>query len=287
MEYPVVGYRDGKIRWVRGIGTVQRQNNGVDSYFTGVLHEITERKQDEMRKNDFIAMVSHELKTPLTSLKAYLQLLQRQEVNAENSRHQNMLEKSVKQVDYMNSMINGFLNVSRLDSGQLHMDKENFDFNTLFSEIEQELLSTNHTRNFIFKSPGSISILADRDKISQVLHNLIGNAIKYSMVNTSIIVEYFTTDGNSLKVKVQDYGIGISVEDQHRIFERYYRVKDINSRTNQDLESDFIFVKKLSNFIMVLYRLKVFKTKVLSSHLYYQSMDKSLTNKYWGRDYLI
>ncbi|WP_435525285.1 sensor histidine kinase [Chryseobacterium indoltheticum] len=67
-----------------------------------------------------MGMVSHELKTPLTSLKAYLQLLQRMEVNIENSKQKNMLEKSVRQVDYMNSMINGFLNVSRLDSGQMY-----------------------------------------------------------------------------------------------------------------------------------------------------------------------
>lgn len=231
IEYRIQNNIDKKVRLLQANGRVFYNQQGQPLSLNGTLRDITEQKKEEQRKDDFMGMVSHELKTPLTSLKAYLQLLQRQEVNAENSRQQNMLEKSVKQVDYMNSMINGFLNVSRLDSGQLHMDKENFDFNTLFAEIEQELLSTNHTRNFIFKSPGSLLILADRDKISQVLHNLIGNAIKYSSVNTSIIVEYFTIDGNSLKVKVHDYGIGISVEDQHRIFERYYRVKNINSRT--------------------------------------------------------
>jgi len=178
-----------------------------------------------------MGMVSHELKTPLTSLKAYLQLLQRTEVNIENSKQKNMLEKSVKQVDYMNSMINGFLNVSRLDSGQMHIEKTEFDLQILFTEIEHEVLSTNHTRNFIFKTSGSLTLFADRDKISQVLHNLIGNAIKYSPINTSITVEYLTTDNNSLKINVQDQGIGISREDQERIFERYYRVKDINSRS--------------------------------------------------------
>ncbi|WP_267282624.1 PAS domain-containing sensor histidine kinase [Chryseobacterium luquanense] len=231
IEYRIQNNTDKKVRLLQANGRVFYSQQGQPLSLNGTLRDITEQKKEEQRKDDFMGMVSHELKTPLTSLKAYLQLLQRTEVNTENSRQQNMLEKSVKQVDYMNSMINGFLNVSRLDSGQLHMDKENFDFKTLFSEIEQELLSTNHTRTFIFKSSGSISILADRDKISQVLHNLIGNAVKYSAVNTSIIVEYLTIDNNSIKVNVHDYGIGISVEDQHRIFERYYRVKDNNSRT--------------------------------------------------------
>ena len=61
MEYPVVGFHDGKIRWVKGLGTVQHDSTGKNAYFTGVLHEISERKQDELRKNDFIGMASHEL----------------------------------------------------------------------------------------------------------------------------------------------------------------------------------------------------------------------------------
>lgn len=229
IEYRIQNIVDKKIRLLQANGRVFYDKQGNPLSLNGTLRDITEQKKEEQRKDDFMGMVSHELKTPLTSLKAYLQLLQRTEVS-EKSKQQNMLEKSVKQVDYMNSMINGFLNVSRLDSGQMHMDKKNFDFQILLSEIEHEVLSTNHSRNFIFKSSGSLSLNADRDKISQVIHNLIGNAIKYSPFQTSIIVEYLTIDDNSLRVNVHDYGIGISADDQQQIFERYYRVKDINTR---------------------------------------------------------
>jgi len=149
-------------------------------------------------------------------------------VKTENLLQQNTLEKSLKQVDNMTGMINGFLNVSRLDSGQMHIDKTVFDFQVLLSEIEDEVLSTIFTHSFIFTSSGSQSILADREKISQVLHNLIGNAVKYSPMGTAVTVEYLTIGDNRLKVNVQDYGKGISADDQKRIFERYYRVKDIN-----------------------------------------------------------
>ena len=230
IEYRIQNIVDKKIRLLQANGRVFYDKQGNPLSLNGTLRDITEQKKEEQRKDDFMGMVSHELKTPLTSLKAYLQLLQRTEVS-EKSKQQNMLEKSVKQVDYMNSMINGFLNVSRLDSGQMHMDKKNFDFQILLSEIEHEVLSTNHSRNFIFKSSGSLSLNADRDKVSQVIHNLIGNAIKYSPFQTSIIVEYLTIDYNSLRVNVHDYGIGISADDQQQIFERYYRVKDINTRT--------------------------------------------------------
>ncbi|MCX8523906.1 ATP-binding protein [Chryseobacterium formosus] len=177
-----------------------------------------------------MGMVSHELKTPLTSLQAYIQILQRIAAKEENPQQQNILEKCFKQTNYMNSMINGFLNVSRLDSGRLHMEKVIFDFHVLFSEIEDEVLSTNPARHFVFKSSGQTMILADREKIAQVLHNLIGNAIKYSPSDTSITVEYLTMDQNNLIIHIQDKGIGISEEDQERIFDRYYRVKDLNSR---------------------------------------------------------
>lgn len=231
IEYQIKNNVDKKIRLLQANGRVFYDRKGNPLSLNGTLRDITEQKKEEQRKDDFMGMVSHELKTPLTSLKAYLQMLQRIGLKTESPMPQNMLEKSLKQVDYMNGMINGFLNVSRLDSGQMHIDKTAFDFQVLFSEIEDEVLSTISTHNFVFKHSGSIEILADREKISQVLHNLIGNAIKYSPLKMSIIIEYVTVGDNSLKVNVHDYGIGISSDDQQRIFERYYRVKDINSKS--------------------------------------------------------
>lgn len=231
IEYRIQNKTDRKIRLLQANGRVFYDQKGNPLSLNGTLRDITEQKKEEERKDDFMGMVSHELKTPLTSLKAYIQILQRLPVNAENSRQENILERCLKQTDYMNSMINGFLNVSRLDSGQLHMDKKAFDFPLLFSEIEDEVLSINHNRNFIFKPSGQTSVLADREKISQVLHNLIGNAIKYSPFESVITVEYLTIGDNSLKVSVQDEGIGISADDQQRIFDRYYRAKDLHSKS--------------------------------------------------------
>ncbi|UZT97087.1 ATP-binding protein [Chryseobacterium fluminis] len=228
IEYRIKNNTDEKIRMLQANGRVFYDQQGNPLSLNGTLRDITQQKKEEERKDDFMGMVSHELKTPLTSLRAYLQVLHRMAVKTENLLQQNTLEKSLKQVDNMTGMINGFLNVSRLDSGQMHIDKTVFDFQVLFSEIEDEVLSTIFTHSFIFQSSGSQSILADREKISQVLHNLIGNAVKYSPMGTSVTVEYLTIGDNRLKVNVQDYGKGISADDQKRIFERYYRVKDIN-----------------------------------------------------------
>lgn len=225
IEYRIQNNVDKKIRLLQANGRVFYDRKGNPLSLNGTLRDITEQKKEEQRKDDFIGMVSHELKTPLTSLKAYLQILQRMDLPTKDPMSQNMLGKSVKQVQYMNSMINGFLNVSRLDSGQLHLIKTVFDFQSLFAEIEDEVLSTIKTHHFLFKAPGKIMIHADREKIAQVLHNLVGNAVKYSPLRSTIKVDFSTND-NSLKVNVQDLGKGIAEEDQQRIFERYYRVKE-------------------------------------------------------------
>ncbi len=231
IEYRIQNKTDQKIRLLQANGRVFYDKEGNPLSLNGTLRDITEQKKEEERKDDFMGMVSHELKTPLTSLKAYIQILQRIEVSEQDPRQQNILEKCLKQADYMNSMINGSLNVSRLDSGQLHIEKKAFNFQLLFSEIEDEIHSTNHSRAIAFRPSGQTIINADREKISQVLHNLIGNAVKYSPSDKLITVEYMTIAENSLKINVQDQGIGISAEDQQRIFDRYYRVKDLSSRS--------------------------------------------------------
>jgi PAS domain S-box-containing protein len=84
LEYPVIGFHDGKQRWLRGIGTILQGSNSIDTFFTGIINDITEQKEDEQRKNDFIGMVSHELKTPLTSLTAIIQVANGKLKNSED-----------------------------------------------------------------------------------------------------------------------------------------------------------------------------------------------------------
>jgi PAS domain S-box-containing protein len=227
MEYPIIGHHDGTIRWVRGIGELQH-NEGKD-YLTGVLHEITESKKDELRKNDFIGMVSHELKTPLTSLNAYLQMLQAKARKADDSQTQRALDQSVKQVKRMTNMINGFLNVSRLESGKIQIDYQNFDMADLIHDLEQETIELYAPHKIIFDPVLPTIVNADKEKIGQVVINLISNAVKYSSSGSTIQVACIQENGLA-KVSVSDEGIGITEEDQRRLFERYYRVENNNNK---------------------------------------------------------
>jgi len=224
MEYPNIGHNDGKIRWVRGIGTVQPDENGINRYFTGVLHEITEQKQDEVRKNDFIGMVSHELKTPLTSLTAIIQVANTKLKSSEDSFLSGAMEKANVQVKRMSSMINGFLNISRLESAKLLIDKQDFDLDELIDDIVKETALSVSSHVVKFQPCHGLLVHADQDKIGSVITNLISNAVKYSPKGKVIEVQCGVME-DKVQVSVRDEGMGLKPQDQEKVFDRYFRVE--------------------------------------------------------------
>lgn len=191
----------------------------------GTTRDISEMKENEQRKNDFISMVSHELKTPLTSVVSYVQIAQKRATTHSDQTAADMLTRAGIQLNKMTKMINGFLNVSRLESGQIHMDLEPFDLALLIKEVKEETAATISSHPVIFDDVKDTWVNADRDKINQVFNNLISNAVKYSPVG-SVIRVTCTIVGNNVKVIVSDKGIGVNQEDLPRLFERYYRVKE-------------------------------------------------------------
>ena len=189
------------------------------------MEDVTERKQDEQRKNDFIAMVSHEMKTPLTSMSGFLQLMQLDASKIDNRFLLSMTDKAMKQVGKMTAMINGFLNVSRLESGKLAIDKTKFDLAKLLAEAEEETLSLFTMHRIVFQAVGVTYVTADRDKINSVINNLLSNAVKYSAPGTNITIACEHIAGMA-QVSVKDEGAGIREEDMPKLFDRYYRVQD-------------------------------------------------------------
>ncbi len=217
-------FNDGKLIWLRSIGRIVQDENGEHSIFSGVVIDVTAQKHEEQRKNDFISMVSHELKTPLTSMGGYIQILLSKAEQTNNPFATNVLAKANNQVKKMNTLINGFLNVSRLDSGNIHMEKTSFDIADLLKEIEEETLDTVLSHRIFFEPVVKAFIYADRNKIAQVINNLISNAVKYGPIGTTVTIRVHTTE-NTVQVSVQDLGRGIKSEDQLKVFDRFYRVE--------------------------------------------------------------
>jgi two-component system CheB/CheR fusion protein len=228
IEYSLRGFHDGKLRWVRAIGNITNSRKGKPTYFTGTLIDITPHKQDEIRKNDFIAMVSHELKTPLTSLQGYVQLLTNKSRTAGDIMAVGMLERAHKQVRKMISLVNGFLTISHLESGKIALNLQAFDISDLVSETVEEAAETAAKHNIVVHECPSLFVNADRNKIGQVIANILSNAIKYSPQGKNIEVSCAEING-MLQVSVKDEGMGIKAEDQDKLFDRYYRIEDVNT----------------------------------------------------------
>ncbi len=226
IEYRIKASHDTAERMVQARGQVLYDTAGRAVSLNGTLRDITEQKKDEQRKDDFIGMVSHELKTPLTSLKAYLQLMQRTAngTTAAINQH-NALDKSLRQVENMTNMINGFLNIARLDAGKMVLNRAHFSLKMLFAELQEEVLHTVQSHYIMFEASADVFLYADREKIAQVIFNLVGNAVKYSPVASRIDLRYNIVDRDRLEILVADQGMGIAADDQEKIFERYHRVK--------------------------------------------------------------
>ena len=220
-----VAWPDGSIHWISAHARPLYNKSGTADRIIAITTDITEQKKDEQRKNDFITMVSHELKTPLTSLSAYIQMLYGRAAKDADSFSYDALAKATKQVRKMSTMINGFLNVSRLESSKMQIDKHSFHTGELLREIEEESNALVASHSLVFEPVENIYLTADKDKISQVVHNLVSNAVKYSPVGSTIRVSCTKVE-NTIQVCVSDKGMGIEPEHQKKIFKRFYRVKE-------------------------------------------------------------
>lgn len=228
LNFPVLGFHDQKLRWLRVLGSLKTDASGGKSYFSGVSIEITEQVEVELRKDHFINIVSHELKTPLTSAKVYVQILQQKADEQGYKYFSDTLKKADLKLDKMTGLINNFLNVSQLESGKIKLEFSSFELNSLITELLNEPDYQSYATNIKFTPSDNIILRADRDKIGQVITNLLGNAIKYATLNKTIKI-CCEAEAGQATVSVQDFGIGISDDEQQQIFRRYYRVEGIEN----------------------------------------------------------
>jgi len=215
---------DGSPRWIKTQGIVIYNEKKAPVRMLGTVLDITNNKRDEIRKNDFIAMASHELKTPLTSIKAYIQILAKRLALSGDSFVNSTLLKAGNQVNKMTDLIHAFLDLSRLESGKLHLKVTDFDVNELIEETISETVILSPGRIINFKPKGDLTIHADHEKIGQVVSNLLSNALKYSDKETIINITA-AKEKDKIKVSVIDKGIGIRPKDQEKLFQRFYRVE--------------------------------------------------------------
>lgn len=216
-------------RWFLGRAVANFDHNGEISQWTGTFTDIDDFKQLQTQKDNFLGIASHELKTPLTSLKLYTQFIETNLNKQGDFRNAEVAKRMNRQIDTLTELVNDLLDVTKIQNGKIQLNESEFDFDQLAEDIIVEQQMTARHKIIFYKNEIG-NVTADRHRISQVMSNLISNAIKYSPDADEVIVSTELKD-NMIKFSVRDFGIGIPQDKQQKVFEQYYRVSGTKEHT--------------------------------------------------------
>ncbi|MDH5033582.1 MULTISPECIES: hybrid sensor histidine kinase/response regulator [Chryseobacterium] len=198
--------------------------------WVGTFTDIDDQKKVEKEKDEFLSIASHELKTPLTSIKAYVQLLERKLKLDKESSEAGFVAKVQGQIEKLNTLITDLLDVSKIENGKLKINKKPVNLENLINNAIETIIQTHDQREVKIERHGTkpdILIPLDEIRIEQVLINFLTNAIKYSPDNNQVIVTTFVDEeAEEVRVNVTDFGIGIPDFKQDAVFKKFYRVEE-------------------------------------------------------------
>jgi PAS domain S-box-containing protein len=200
--------------------------NDKITLWLGTNTNIHAQKQNEQRKDEFLSIASHELKTPLTGIKAFTQLLQR---STDLERNATYLEKSTENIHRLEKLVNDLLDVTKINAGKLSYELQPFNFSEMLKDSVASMQLTSATHQIILNQPEQLNFTGDRLRLEQVINNFLSNAIKYSPNANQVIVKSQMSE-NALIVSVQDFGIGIHAQHVQSLFDRYYRIDNDGMR---------------------------------------------------------
>jgi two-component system phosphate regulon sensor histidine kinase PhoR len=216
---------DGVYRWHLNRAVPLRDDKGEIIFWVGTATDIEDQKKEMDRKDEFIGVASHELKTPLTSLKGYLQLITSYKKEEVPPVVKQYIEKASVAINKLQRLINDLLDVSKIQAGRLEYALDEVNLSDLIALTIENARHIYPLHEFDNQSQPGLRIEANAERLEQVLMNFINNSVKYSQVNKQIILKT-TVHNNIVRVSVTDFGIGLSEKQIDRIFERFYRVED-------------------------------------------------------------
>ncbi|MEJ5995490.1 PAS domain-containing protein [Pedobacter sp. Du54] len=218
-------FANGTYKWhlARALPLIE---HGQITLWLGTNTNIEFQKTNEKRKDEFLSIASHELKTPLTSIKAFNQLMVRAQHISDIQPH---LKKSSDNIVRLEKLIDDLLDVTKITAGKMQYNMEKFNFDNMVTDVVEgfKLIALQH--EVILENNDPILFRGDRFRLEQVLNNFLSNAVKYSPSGKKIIINCCNEQDN-IVLSVQDFGIGIPKQDVNRLFERYYRVDNSSMR---------------------------------------------------------
>jgi len=213
---------DGTYRWHYAQAIPFKDEQGNITAWIGTSIDIDDQKKELEKKDEFISVASHELKTPLTSLKGYIQLMDI-EKEKQPDHFVQYIKRANDSINKLQNLINDLLDVSKIQSGKLEFPVAQFNLSHLVKEAVASCEYMYPEHHFKMEMEKNIFVKGNADRVEQVLMNLISNAIKYSPDNKDVIIKLFRQNG-SVVLSVTDFGIGLSDDQRKLIFDRFYRV---------------------------------------------------------------
>jgi len=211
-------FADGVYRWhlCRAVPLIE---GGKVTFWLGTNTNIDAQKENEQRKDEFLSIASHELKTPLTSIKSFNQMMNRVRDGQQMGIY---IQKSFNNILRLERLINDLLDVTKINAGKMTYEMQPFDLLDMVRETIENVQLTASSHEIILNSGDSFEVVGDRMRLEQVLVNLLDNAIKYSPGGEEVLVRV-SKEVDSAIIGVQDYGVGIDKRNLTKLFDRYYR----------------------------------------------------------------
>jgi len=223
--------KDGTIFWASGLAYPLKDEKSIHRGFSFILIDHSKEKELDKRRDDFISTATHELKTPITSMKLFAEIVQRQTKKTGTKAEKESVKELSIQLDRLTALMNYLLDVAKIQQGKLELNKTSFNANSFIEETILMIKNISINRTINFTKNTDKKIYADKERLTQVLTNLISNAIKYSATGKEIIVNS-AQNKNNVVVSVQDFGLGIPKSEQKLVFNRFYRA---NSAIDHDI----------------------------------------------------
>lgn len=223
-------HSDDSIHWIKVQGKVYYDTQHVPQRILGTVLDITVFKLLVQQKDDFISIASHELKTPITTLNASLQLLDKMRHSATSDIFTKMLSQSRRSMERIKTLVDDLLNVGRVQQGELPLNKTVFTLSQLLNSCCNPI-SVAGKHHFHIVGDKEVRVYADEQRIDQVIVNLVNNAVKYAPNSKNISLAIEKQD-DMVKVSVIDYGAGIETEKLQYLFQRYYRINATGNHTS-------------------------------------------------------
>ncbi|MBI3739406.1 MAG: HAMP domain-containing histidine kinase, partial [Chloroflexi bacterium] len=216
---------DGRIALVH-LAPVILQNDflGTVSIFRDITHEV----EVDRLKSEFVATVSHDLRTPMTAIKGYVDVLLMGAAGAINENQSHFLTVVKNNIDRLNILVNDLLDISRIEAGRVILAPQPLDLREVAEDVVADVLRRSQEENkpmaLSLDAPKTLPrVLGDQERVRQILDNLLDNAYHYTPENGTIKVNIHSLNGTEVQVDVVDNGVGIAPSDHERVFERFYR----------------------------------------------------------------